>query len=270
MQAAANSEWPVVSAPTAWRCVDFISDLHLHAGTPATVAAWQQYLQHTRAQAVFILGDLFEAWVGDDVLGAVACGAADGSSFEDRCAHTLLQATQRLDVFFMCGNRDFLAGQTFARACNMRWLGDPALLDFAGQRWLLSHGDALCLADTDYQKFRALVRGPAWQQEFLAQPLAQRKALARSLRERSEAHKRTHPVLVDVDGPAAVAWLAAAHSKRLIHGHTHRPADHDLGSGMQRSVLSDWDLDAEPARAQVLRISADAPALVQRLALDAV
>ena len=270
-EVAAGGSQPL-AAPSAWRCIDFISDLHLHADQPATFAAWQHYMGHTAAQAVFILGDLFEAWVGDDAIGAIAAESSATDSFEDRCAQVLKRSAAQRDVFFMCGNRDFLVGEKFTRACAVQWLPDPTTLAFAGRRWLLSHGDALCLADTDYLQFRALVRSAPWQRDFLAQPLEQRKALARSLRARSEAHKRSHPVLADVDTDAAVSWLKTAACTTLIHGHTHRPADHHLGHNLQRIVLSDWDLETQPPRAQVLRISwpvHPAPTRIERLALDA-
>lgn len=268
----AGQAWPLVAQQAHWRTVDFISDLHLDARMPLTWRGWQDYMRCTTAQAVFILGDLFEVWVGDDVAGPIAAAPSDADSFELRCARTLRQAADRLDVFFMCGNRDFLVGEAFARACDMQWLRDPCVLDFAGERWLLSHGDALCLADTDYQRFRALVRGAPWQRDFLDQPLAQRKAAARALREQSEQRKRAHPVLVDVDAQAAAAWLREAGARRLIHGHTHHAADHALGGGLQRIVLSDWDLHATPPRAQVLRLALDpdgGPASVRRLSVQA-
>lgn len=261
--------WPQISAPPSWGAIDFISDLHLHASEPETFLAWQHYMEHTGAQAVFILGDLFEVWVGDDAVGPVADSPSDGDSFEDRCAQTLKRCAAQRDVFFMRGNRDFLAGEAFTRACGVQLLEDPTILDFAGQRWLLSHGDALCLADTDYLQFRALVRSAAWQREFLGQPLEQRKAVARELRERSEARKRSSPVWVDVDTREAAAWLTTGGATCLIHGHTHRRADHALGGNLRRIVLSDWDLRADPPRAQVLRIAIgthNGPATVQRLA----
>ena len=267
---AGGPAWPQLTAPPCWRVVDLISDLHLDAGEPETFLAWQHYMQHTPAQAVFILGDLFEVWVGDDVITKPASGAPGSDNFEDRCAQVLRQGAARRDVYFMRGNRDFLVGDTFTRACGVHLLQDPTMLGFAGRRWLLSHGDALCLDDTDYMRFRALVRSAAWQQEFLGQPIQQRKAVARGLRERSEARKRSHPVLVDVDAQAAVRWLRMARADTLIHGHTHRPADHDLGGNLRRIVLSDWDLRASPPRAQVLRIAAGAatgPAVVQRMAI---
>ncbi|MDQ3060857.1 MAG: UDP-2,3-diacylglucosamine diphosphatase [Pseudomonadota bacterium] len=250
-------------APPAWRTVDFISDLHLSAGEPATFAAWQQYLQTTPADAVFMLGDLFEVWIGDDVLdsGALAPGS---TSFEHRCAQTLRQAAERLDLFFMHGNRDFLVGQRFMDRCRATLLADPTVLTFAGQRWLLSHGDALCLDDVDYLKFRQQVRSPVWQSAFLAKPLAQRQAIARHMREQSQAHQQGGQDYADVDRAAARQWLQAAGAATLIHGHTHKPAAHDLGDGLSRLVLSDWDAQAPTPRADALRLSA---AGLQRIAL---
>jgi UDP-2,3-diacylglucosamine hydrolase len=248
--------------------VDFISDLHLHVSEPETFRAWQDYMQRTQAQAVFILGDLFEAWVGDDVVKAVSATHEPADGFEDRCAHILSRCAAQRDVFFMRGNRDFLVGERFTRACDVQLLDDPCVLTFGGQRWLLSHGDALCLDDIDYMRFRAQVRSANWQQEFLAQTLEQRKAIARALRARSEALKRTNPARVDVDAPEAITWLKTANATRLIHGHTHRPADHALDEKFQRTVLSDWDLRADPPRAQVLRMTTDAsngPVAVRRL-----
>jgi UDP-2,3-diacylglucosamine hydrolase len=260
-----------VPAQPSWRTVDFISDLHLHASEPETFRAWQNYMQSTRAQAVFILGDLFEAWVGDDVVNAVSATAGPNDGFEDCCVRILKRCAEQRAVFFMRGNRDFLIGERFTRACDVQLLDDPCVLTFGGQRWLLSHGDALCLDDIDYMRFRAQVRSATWQQEFLAQTLAQRKAIARELRTRSEALKRTNPARVDVDAPQAIAWLKTANATRLIHGHTHRPADHALDGEFQRTVLSDWDLRADPPRAQVLRMTTDAsdgPVTVRRLAPD--
>ncbi|MFC5606799.1 UDP-2,3-diacylglucosamine diphosphatase [Variovorax soli] len=236
-------------APASWHTVDLISDLHLQADRPATVEAFRGYLQTTPADALFILGDLFEVWVGDD--------AAALPGFEAQCAALLRDASARRPLYFMHGNRDFLLGQDFAARAHMGLLEDPTVLVFQGQRWLLSHGDALCLEDTEYLRFREQVRSPAWQQAVLAQPLEQRRALARSVRSQSEARQR-EPGMVwaDVDGPAASEWLTRAGAPTLIHGHTHRPAEHDLGHGLRRIVLSDWDVDAHPPRAQVLCLSA--------------
>ena len=246
-------------APASWRTIDFISDLHLQASDGATVAAWQHYLRHTRADALFILGDLFEVWVGDDAL-------YEPGSFEAQCCALLRQTTERMPVYFMHGNRDFLVGDRFFQRCGVQPLLDPTVLCFAGQRWLLSHGDALCLDDVDYQRFRALARSAPWQQAFLAQPLATRRAQAREIRAQSEALKHTAKVYADVDGPAACTWLQGTDCSVLIHGHTRRPAAHVLAPHLSRTVLSDWDAAAKPARAEVLRLTASG---LQRMAPDA-
>ncbi|MES2509243.1 MAG: UDP-2,3-diacylglucosamine diphosphatase [Pseudomonadota bacterium] len=251
-----------LTAPQDWRTVDFISDLHLHASEPATFAAWQHYMQTTPADAVFILGDLFEAWVGDDAVNDDISAAA--TSFDDRCAHVLGETAGRLPVFFMHGNRDFLVGQGLMDLCNATLLDDPTVLVFNKHRWLLSHGDALCLDDADYMTFRAQVRSSAWQKAFLARPLAERQEIARGLRAQSEARKSSGATYADLDAAATRAWLQAAHAQTLIHGHTHKPAVHDLGGRLNRVVLSDWDLAASPPRAEVLRLSAHG---LQRIAL---
>lgn len=242
-----------LAAPPMWRTVDFISDLHLNADEPATFTAWQAYMQATPADAVFILGDLFEVWVGDDAVSADLQSHPD-ASFENRCARVLAQAGGRLSLFFMHGNRDFLVGPAFMDACHATLLDDPTVLSFAGRRWLLSHGDALCLDDLDYMEFRQQVRSPGWQRAFLAKPLAERQAIAREIRRQSEARKRSGIDYADVDADAARQWLQVAHAPTLIHGHTHKPALHDLGDGLSRVVLSDWDAQASTPRAEVLRL----------------
>lgn len=241
----------MLKAPAPWRTVDFISDLHLCAEQPETFAAWQRYLAQTPADAVFMMGDIFEVWVGDDVLTP---GPTTSDSFEAQCAQAMSAASARLALFFMHGNRDFLVGQQLMARCQMCMLGDPTVFEFNGQRWLLSHGDALCLDDVDYLAFRAQVRSPDWQAAFLAKPLLERQAIARDLRAQSEARKKT-AFYADVDSAAAINWLTAAHATTLVHGHTHRPGQHELGKGLQRLVLSDWDLQAQPQRAEVLRLS---------------
>jgi len=253
---AMPSAWPVLAAPAHWRRIDFISDLHLQAGEIATYEAWQQYLKNTAADALFILGDLFEVWVGDDG-AAVQVGQTLG--FEAQCQQTLVEASQRMAVFFMHGNRDFLLGEVFASASGMTLLDDPTVLAFDDRRWLLTHGDALCLDDTDYQQFRATVRTSAWRKAFLSKPLTERQTIARSLRAQSESRKTSGAPYADVDTTAALRWLEAAHANTLIHGHTHRPADHLLaqvdGIPKRRLVLSDWDAGATPARLEVLQLS---------------
>ena len=251
MNTPALPRFQELQAPASWRTADFISDLHLQAAEPATFDAWRAYMRSTPADAVFILGDLFEVWVGDD--------AAIEPGLEADCAAVLRATAGRLPVFFMHGNRDFLVGPGLVEAAHTTLLQDPAVLSFLGQRWLLMHGDALCLADADYLAFRAEVRAPAWQREFLARPLAQRTAVARELRQQSEARKRSGVAYADVDAGAAVEWLQAADARTMIHGHTHRPGDHELAGGRRRFVLSDWDATAPVPRLQVLRVGDAGP-----------
>jgi UDP-2,3-diacylglucosamine hydrolase len=239
-------------APAGWRTVECISDLHLQAAQPATFDAWRAYMAATAADAVFILGDLFEAWVGDD--GALEPG------FDADCAEVLRTTAARIPVFLMHGNRDFLVGDGLARQTGVQLLADPTVFTFGAQRWLLSHGDALCLEDTEYLAFRDKVRAPAWQQAVLAQPLAARRALARSLRGESEDLKVAGRHYPDVDHAGALAWLEASGAPVLIHGHTHRPAEHTLDAGHRRIVLTDWDADASPPRLEALRLGRDGTA----------
>lgn len=229
--------------------MDFISDLHLQAEAQRTFEAWRAYLQSTPADAVFILGDLFEAWAGDD--------AALAPGFAADCAQVLREAAARRALFFLHGNRDFLVGQGLLGPAGVKLLDDPAVLAFGGQRYLLTHGDALCLDDVDYLRFRGQVRDPAWQVAFLARPLAERLDVALALRRQSREAKRGAVGYADVDRAAALAWLHAAGAKVMIHGHTHRPGEHLLDATHRRIVLSDWDADAQPPRAEALRLHAD-------------
>lgn len=256
-----------VQAPPHWRTVDFISDLHLQSAEPATFDAWRTYLTNTACDALFILGDLFEVWVGDDVLDA----PADVSAFPLACVQALAAATQRFPVYFMCGNRDFLAGQQLLMRTGMQGLADPAVLTLGTERWLLSHGDALCLADTDYQRFRNEVRSPEWQADFLAQPLTQRLAVARQLRQNSDQRKGTQTHWADVDAQAANELLANHQAGHMVHGHTHMPGTHRLEGGALRHVLSDWDAQSNPPRLQVFRWKAgegSAPSHHQRISTE--
>jgi len=246
-----EAQWHEVVAPPAWRCIDFISDLHLADATPRTFAAWREYLLNTRADAVFILGDLFEAWVGDD---------ARFEGFEATGAAVLSQAASQRHLAFMVGNRDFLLGHDMLAACGIEALPDPTVLCAFEQRTLLTHGDAWCIADTKYQRFRQQVRNPAWQAQVLAKPLAERRLLARSMRSESE-RQLAEPggAWTDVDTATALGWLSASRSDTLVHGHTHHPVTESIAPGITRHVLSDWDLDhaAESPRADVLRWHAD-------------
>lgn len=245
-----------LTAPAAWRAVDLISDLHLDAAEPATFDAWRAFmLAPGGADAVLILGDLFEVWVGDD--------AATPGSFEAACGDVLRAASARRPVAFMAGNRDFLVRSGFLDACGVQPLADPTLLTLGTRRWLLTHGDALCLADVAYQQFRAQMRQPQAEAAMLARPLAERQAVARKMRAASIEKQRAELTYAEVDASAANAWLDAAGADALIHGHTHRPADHTLPApragapARARHVLSDWQLSAQPPRADVLRLHAD-------------
>ena len=237
-------------APASLRCVEIISDLHLARQTPGTIKAWQCYMAQTRADAVFILGDLFETWVGDD---------SRFSEFEARCVDILARASNRVNLAFMVGNRDFLVGNQMLEACRMQALRDPTVLVAFGQRYLLTHGDALCLADTEYQQFRTLVRDPQWQAQLLARPLEERRELAREMRAGSMERQagRLGDSAVDIDTTMALDWLDRANSKTLIHGHTHRPGSDCPAPGVLRHVLSDWSCDDEPHRAEALRLDAN-------------
>ncbi|MEY4978244.1 MAG: UDP-2,3-diacylglucosamine diphosphatase [Pseudomonadota bacterium] len=249
-------------APASWQSVDFMSDIHLHVQDPETFLAWKAWLQQplkARSDALCILGDLFEVWVGDDVLHASALNQDhDDRIFWQTCAQLLKQYSEHTPVFFMAGNRDFLLRNEALQRCGMQALQDPTVLEFKGRRWLLSHGDAWCLNDVEYLRFRAIARQSDWQQAFLGKPLAEREQLARRWRAESEAKKlaQAHQAdaWADVDAQAAHAALKNADAQVLIHGHTHRPAVHDLGEGLQRWVLSDWDLKASPPRAEWIRL----------------
>ena len=243
-----------LAAPTDWQRLDFLSDLHLHESEPAVFAAWRDWMRRTDADAVFILGDLFEVWVGDDL----------DAPFERACREVLADATRHRPVHFMRGNRDFLVGSGFLSGCGVRDLDDPTGLDFQGRRWLLSHGDLLCVDDHDYLAFRAVVRTPGWQRDFLSRPLSERLTLARDLRTRSEARKSAPDApWVDVDDGAALQWLRESGAQALIHGHTHRPGDHALGDGLQRHVLSDWHAGGPRPRLQVLRLTDQGPRRIE-------
>ena len=240
-----------------WRCVDCISDLHLHSGDVRTFAAFRQYLATTPADALFILGDWFEVWVGDDVLES-------GDTFITECVAAIRQAAQRIAIFALHGNRDFLLGAQFAQASRITLLPDPYVLEWANQRWVLTHGDAWCVDDTAYMQFRQQVRHPQWQGAFLQRPLPERLHIARQMREHSvmqhEQHQQNpNAAYADVDSAIALETLRQTNATTLIHGHTHRPALHNLGESgenFSRWVLSDWDVNAHPPRAEALRLTA--------------
>jgi UDP-2,3-diacylglucosamine hydrolase len=235
-------------ASSRWRNVDLISDLHLHLSDGPTYLAWVNYLKNTTADAIFILGDLFEVWVGDDCLN-------QGGTFENQCVQAMQAASCRLDLYIMHGNRDFLMGPALMKACSATLIPDPTVLVFSSQRWLLTHGDDLCLDDLEYMRFRAQVRSSSWKDDFLQKPLRDRMELARNMRNQSETIKRSGASYADVDTDAAHSLLQTYQADHMIHGHTHRPANHTLREKHQRLVLTDWDLLAKPPRAGILRLS---------------
>jgi UDP-2,3-diacylglucosamine hydrolase len=239
-----------LQAPAHWQAVDLMSDLHLQAGDPATFELWRAHMQASTADAVLLLGDVFEVWVGDD--------AVAHDPFLQACAQVLRASSQRQYVGFLPGNRDFLVGPDFLRSCGVHGLQDPTVLHWGAQRILLSHGDALCLQDEAYQRFRAVARTPQWQHDFLARPLPERLALAAQMREQSKAHNQQVAYFSDADADMTHRWMRAAHSPLLVHGHTHQPAQHPVPDwpGAQRLVLSDWS-GQSPVRGQSLRLWAD-------------
>jgi len=255
--AAAGGPLPAyfeIQAAAHWRAVDFISDLHLCDNMPQTFRAWEQYLLTTRADAVFILGDLFDVWVGDDLMSR---------PFESRCVEVLAETSSRKQVALMVGNRDFLIGSAMLKASGCSGLPDPTALVAWGQRVLLSHGDALCLSDIAYQAFRTEVRSAAWQQRFLQRSLAERSAIAAEIRAVSQArHRFDSDGDADADPAEAVRWMHTMGTAELVHGHTHRPGSNTIAPSFKRHVLSDWDLDTvgktgTAQRAEVLRLSRD-------------
>jgi len=215
----------------------FISDLHLDPGDPAVVRQFHAFLETDarRADALYILGDLFEAWLGDD----------DPDPFVRGVVGALRSLTDAgVPCFVMHGNRDFLIGDRFCRETGATLLEDGAVVDLYGERVLLMHGDALCTDDLGYQRLRRILRNPAVRFVLRHLGLDQRRALARRLRAGSRAHVgATAPEIMDVNAAAVARAFRAAGVRTLIHGHTHRPAVHESevdGAPVRRIVLGDW------------------------------
>jgi UDP-2,3-diacylglucosamine hydrolase len=220
----------------------FISDLHLSAERPSISERFFEFLhaQASRAAALYILGDLFEYWIGDDELDAV-----HGDPLARRVAAALGQLAKRgVGMAFMHGNRDFLIGRRFGEASGARLLEDPAVEEIGGTRTLLMHGDTLCTDDHDYQDWRRTARSRDWQQAFLAQSIAERRTALQALREKSKEVISAKPAeIMDVNDAAVREALRTHGLTRLVHGHTHRPARHALevdGRRCERWVLPDW------------------------------
>jgi UDP-2,3-diacylglucosamine hydrolase len=216
----------------------FISDLHLEESRPDITGAFQDFLK-TRAmgvEALYILGDFFEAWIGDD----------ENTPLQQQVAEALGEVRDSgTRIFLMHGNRDFLLGDAYCSRFDGTLLEDPTVIDLYGTPTLLMHGDSLCTADVEYQKFRARMRDPQMQQMMLARPLAERQLMARQLREMSMAKNQgKEEYIMDVTPEEVVKEMEAHGVQRMIHGHTHRPAVHDLEAGgkpAKRIVLGDWD-----------------------------
>ena len=211
-----------------------VSDLHLDASRPAVTSLFIDFLRGRArdADALYILGDLFEMWVGDD----------EHSELNDTVAAALLELSSVTPIYYMHGNRDFLLGDAYATQSGMTLLPDPYVADFYGVPTLLSHGDAYCLDDVAYQAFRSQVRDVAWQKQFLSQPLEARLAFAAQARAASAAHQSglaNMETITDVTPSAIDELMTSFGVSRLIHGHTHRPFVH-TDRGYERIVLGDW------------------------------
>jgi UDP-2,3-diacylglucosamine hydrolase len=215
----------------------FISDLHIDASRPAITDQFLGFLaaEAIRADALYILGDLFESWVGDDAADSSQVAAIEG----------IRALTSRgVPCFVMHGNRDFLLSEGFCRMSGVQLLPDPLIVTLYGEPVLVMHGDALCSDDRAYQRLRATVREPAWQRQFLALSIASRRALAGAARAGSQAHTAAvEYAITDVNAGSVAAALRGAGTATLLHGHTHRPAIHALqvdGRPCTRIVLGDW------------------------------
>ena len=223
----------------------FISDLHLEDAQPAITRLLLDFLaaEATDADALYILGDLFEYWIGDDVLTPTAKAVAEA----------LVGVSRATPVYFMHGNRDFLLGPTYAERAGMTLLEDPTVVDLYGTPTLLMHGDTMCTDDHAYQAFRAQVRQPAFIEMFLGKTVQERIAMAREARDASKAHTGHAAMeIMDVNEEAVRAAFDAHGVDRMIHGHTHRPAVHDRDDGRQRIVLGAWH-----EHGSVLRVKPD-------------
>ncbi|SHK41847.1 UDP-2,3-diacylglucosamine hydrolase [Marinobacter antarcticus] len=233
----------------------FISDLHLEESRPDITGAFLGFLKEEApgAEKLYILGDFFEAWIGDD----------ERTPLQEQVAAALRALSENgTRIFLMHGNRDFLLGEDFCDRAGATLLDDPTLIDLQGTPTLLMHGDSLCTADVEYQKFRANMRNPQTQKLILARPLKDRQRMARQLRELSMATNRGKAEdIMDVTPDEVVRVMENHNVSQLIHGHTHRPAEHELevnGEAAKRIVLGDWDenvwwLDSRPGQKPELK-----------------
>lgn len=222
----------------------FISDLHLDCARPELLSLFEAFLSGPVAHArnLYILGDLFETWVGDD-----------DPRYPRAIAALRAAADRGTTILLLRGNRDFLIGENFARASGCRLLPDPSMIELEGVSTLLTHGDTLCTDDRDYQQFRRAVRDPQWQAAFLNKPLSERLALADQLREESQLRQKQRSYrITDVTAQAVERLFQLSGARRMIHGHTHRPGMHEYYTGGKRRwryVLGEWQGPASPVLA---------------------
>jgi UDP-2,3-diacylglucosamine hydrolase len=240
-----------MTAPVARTCALLLSDLHLQVAHPLTCAAFFGFMrQRARdTDALYLLGDIFEYWAGDDDL--------DDPFNQSVCAAIRAVSDSGVAVYWIAGNRDFLVGPAFAAAAGLTLLAEPHVTSIGGVRLVLVHGDAECTNDTNYMAFRAMVRQPAWQAQFTARPLAERKAIIAGMRDNSRSAQGAKSyAIMDVTPQAIADVFAATGTSVMIHGHTHRPALHQTGT-TRRYVLPDWELDDGAPRGGWIAIDAD-------------
>jgi len=219
--------------------VYFISDLHLEPGRPALTQGFTSYIQNLTtkgdAQQLYILGDFFEVWIGDDF----------SDPFVEQIKATLKALNQSgTEIFFMHGNRDFLIGEAFCSDAGCKLLNDPAVIQLGDEKVLLMHGDSLCTQDVEYMKVRQMFRNPAWQQELLAKSIDERIAFARQVRSESQSDQKMKSMeIMDVTQSEVDREMSEHNIRTLIHGHTHRPQLHEWqfeSQDRKRYVLGDW------------------------------
>lgn len=244
----------------------FVSDLHLQAAMPRTTEAFFHFLrtQATTTRQLYLLGDIFEAWAGDDDIADV---------YNRQVVDELKKLSKNgIELFWIAGNRDFLVGEQFAKTCGITLLPDPFVTTIADHLLVLTHGDAYCTDDAAYMQFRTQVRDTEWQKNFLALPLSQRKAIIENLRAGSRAAQRDKSYdIMDVNPEAIKNLFDETQTATMIHGHTHRPARHDYqeaGEKRVRYVLSDWDLDGTTPRGDWLAL--DTNGIIRRYDLNSV
>lgn len=251
MHTTVGSDETAQSKPVAL----FVSDVHLQAALPKTTETFLGFLgKHApKSPQLYLLGDLFEYWAGDDDLSS-----PDHRPIVDAIRKV---ADAGVKIFWLAGNRDFLVGQQFAAAAGLTLLTEPSVVEIAGQRIVLVHGDAQCTDDQAYMDFRNQVRNPSWQQSFLSMPLAQRKSIIDGMRSGSREAQRSKPYeIMDVNADAIASVFESADANLMIHGHTHRPAMHIheiRGKQRIRHVLPDWDCDTSPPKGGWLALQSD-------------